>query len=65
MDCDFNSNFSTVAVDKREVNLQSANMERQILERSFTLIESNLHISELVTDANTEFAAFISESYVV
>ena len=55
--------FSTVAVDKRKVNLKSANMERLVLERSLTLVESNLQISELVTDAHTKIAAFISESY--
>jgi len=59
MDCHSGSIVSTVVVDKREVNLKSLNMEKLGLQRSLTLLAGTVNVTELVTDAHTQIAAFL------
>ena len=51
---------STITVDKRETALKSVNMEKLGLDRSLTLLAGHLQISDIVTDAHVQIAAFIS-----
>ena len=51
---------STITVDKGETSLKWATMEKLGLDRSLTLLGGNLEISEIVTDAHVQIAAFIS-----
>ena len=59
MDCESMSIVSSVTVDKRETALKSVNMEKVALERSLALLAGQVTISELVTDAHVQIAAFI------
>ena len=62
MDCESKSIVSTITVDKRETSLNSVNMEKLALHRSLEVLSGKLDISELVTDAHVQIAAYISES---
>jgi len=59
MDCHSGSIVSTIVVDKREVNLIFPNMEKVGLQRSLTVLAGTLNLTELVTDAHTQIAAFL------
>ena len=54
--------MSTITVDKRETSLKSVNMEKLALQRSLQVLSGKLDISELVTDAHVQIAAYLSES---
>ena len=62
MDCESGSIVSTITVDKRETSLKSVNMEKLALQRSLQVLSGKLDISELVTDAHVQIAAYLSES---
>jgi len=63
MDTHSGSIVSTIVVDKREVNLKSPNMEKVGLQKSLTLLAGTLNVTELVTDAHTQIAAFLRKSF--
>ena len=59
MDCESKSIVSTITVDKRETSLKSVKVEKLALQRSLEVLSSKLDISELVTDAHVQIAAYV------
>ena len=60
MDIDSNQILHMVTIDKRQVGLQSPNMERQALEHCMDfLLKEKIDITEIVTDASTAVAKLL------
>ena len=61
MDIDSNRILHMVIVDKREVHLQSPNMEKEGVERAISYIHGqDINITELVTDASSSVRKMLS-----
>jgi hypothetical protein len=61
MNHDTNDILALEIVDKREVSLKSANMEKMALQRGIDNIQQfGLCIKELVTDGHSQIAAMMS-----
>ena len=51
-------------LDKREVRLQSPNMEREALLRSLSYLSEHVNIEEVITDASTSVTKLLCKSYI-
>lgn len=64
MDHDTNKILHVETVDKREVRLQSPNMEREAFTRSMAHIQQFVHCPEVITDASSSIRKIIGKFIV-
>lgn len=64
MDIDTDKILHTITVDKREVALQSPNMEREAMKRALDFIaRHDITVEELVTDASSSVRKILAAKY--
>lgn len=66
MDIDSEKILHTVTVDKREVGIQSPNMEREAMKRAIDfMVKSDIAVEELVTDASSSVRKMLGMFVIV
>ena len=64
MDTSSNLIIHTETIDKRQVELQSPNMERKAFIKSMDFLLANIRCSEIITDASSSIRTTLGNCYM-